>query len=224
MKHPVDSVSNHQISVNVLVAMELALVAGAIEADSFVFHGNIFASLQSGNLIMLGVNLVGGHWLAALHRIVPLMAFFITTMLVRWRQHQTAGQDVNRLITRLFLGEGFLLAISMGINSFGDNWPASCLLASAAAIQLQTVRTVNGQPFNSTMMTGNVRLSAVLLTDALLNRQWEKLSQSRHLVLIWLSFGIGAACFALLVPLLQQWSLLPGVMILIAVIPQIIKS
>lgn len=219
-----DSVSDHAISVTVLMAMELALIAGAIEADSFVFHGNIFASLQSGNLIMLGVNLVGCKWLAAMHRLIPLLAFFLTTIIVRWFQQRTQNIHVKQFVTGVFVAEMLILTISMWINDAADNWPASCLLASAAALQLQTIRNVNGQTFNSTMMTGNVRLSAVLLTDALLTQQWAKLKSSRHLILIWLSFGLGAAIFALLVPVFKQWSLIPSIGLLIILTIQLRKQ
>lgn len=35
----------------------LTMAAGGIDAYSYIFHGQVFAGLQTGNMILLGVNL-----------------------------------------------------------------------------------------------------------------------------------------------------------------------
>ena len=55
--------------------MALAATAGGLDAYTYLVHGEVFAGLQTGNFILLGVHLGQGHLDALIHYLVPDFSF-----------------------------------------------------------------------------------------------------------------------------------------------------
>ena len=59
-----------QMSESLLVGLLLAFSGGLMDAYTYVFRGGVFANAQTGNLILLGINLFDGSFHNA-----PVLAF-----------------------------------------------------------------------------------------------------------------------------------------------------
>ena len=64
-----------QMSESIVVGLLLSLSGGLMDAYSYLFRGEVFANAQTGNILLFSVYLSRGQWLAALHYLLPVLAF-----------------------------------------------------------------------------------------------------------------------------------------------------
>ena len=50
----------------------LALTGGILDAYTYLNRGAVFATAETGNLVLLGVNLAMGHWLKVIYYLLPI--------------------------------------------------------------------------------------------------------------------------------------------------------
>lgn len=196
----------------------LTMAAGGIDAYSYLFHGEVFAGLQTGNLILLGVNLGQGDFSTSLHYVISILAFFVGTILIRlWqRQPRFTQPDPVRKQWVLAYESGLLLLTALVVNLV-PSVLVTVLLSFVAAAELQEFRRLNGGPFTPLMMTGNLRTLAETTIDALVYHDSQALQKLKATGAIMLTFGLGACLIALTAPWLHLLSILvPAVILLCA--------
>ena len=66
-----------QISDSRRLAMILAISGGLMDAYTYIFRDEVFANAQTGNILLLGVNLSEGNYQKALHYFFPVIAFAV---------------------------------------------------------------------------------------------------------------------------------------------------
>lgn len=196
----------------------LTMAAGGIDAYSYIFHGQVFAGLQTGNMILLGVNLGQGHWSASLRYIISILAFFVGTIIIRIMQRSTWSDEHENGHRKLVLiYEAVLLLIIAGISQFVPSIIATILLSITAAAELQEFRRLNGGPFTPLMMTGNLRTLAETSFDALIFHETAAVNKLKTTASIMVTFIIGAALIAISTPIISKFSIvIPAIVILIA--------
>ena len=65
------------LSNSFIVYAILALSGGFMDAYSYMCRGKVFANAQTGNILLLGINISERNWQMALHYLVPVLAFAI---------------------------------------------------------------------------------------------------------------------------------------------------
>ena len=83
----------YQTSETLPVGLLLALAGGFLDAYSYLNRGQVFATAETGNLVLLGINFSMGNWSQALHYLLPVLAY-------------TAGVLVTELLRRRLGEEG----------------------------------------------------------------------------------------------------------------------
>ena len=73
MKHKIHG----QMSDSFLTAAFLSVSGGLQDAYTYIFRGKVFANAQTGNILLLGINISERNWHMALHYLVPVLAFAI---------------------------------------------------------------------------------------------------------------------------------------------------
>ena len=53
----------------------LALAGGSLDCYTYLNRGQVFATAETGNLVMMGARLAQGQWAQALHYLPPILAF-----------------------------------------------------------------------------------------------------------------------------------------------------
>ena len=168
--------------------MVLAATAGGLDAYTYLVHGEVFAGLQTGNFILLGVNLGQGQCSALIHYLIPIFAFAFGALLARFLQTK-----ISKKQQLWFLSFEFLLLLFVGFFSpTMPNLLANALLSIAAATQLQEFQKLKGRPFTSLMMTGNLKNLATNFFEGYLNHQSEKRVAFKDTLIILGSFLSGA--------------------------------
>ena len=75
--------TTYPIHERLLIGTLLTAAAGSFDAYTYLLHGEVFAGLQTGNVILLGVHLGQGQWHTAIRYLVPILAFMFGTMAAR---------------------------------------------------------------------------------------------------------------------------------------------
>lgn len=147
---------NH-ISESFHLAAILAITGGYMDAYTYLARGKVFANAQTGNIVLLGIEIMDGKFIETTKYLIPIVAFvvgiFVAEMIrnkystfkrVAWRQIILLIEILALIIT------AFLPIGSMDIV-------ANTIISFVSALQMGSFRYVNGNPFVSTMCTGNLR-------------------------------------------------------------------
>ena len=69
-----------QMSESLLLGGLLAVAGGFFDAYTYVCRGGVFANAQTGNIVLLGLELAERQWLRALTYLLPILAFAVGVM------------------------------------------------------------------------------------------------------------------------------------------------
>lgn len=178
-----------QMSETIRLGVILALSGGFMDAYSYIGRGGVFANAQTGNMLLLGVNLSTGNWGKAVQYFFPVFAFAMGI----------AAAEVMRIKApaRLHWRQAAVLAealILAGVAFFPQsmNLPANAITSFACGIQVESFRKVRGVGAATTMCIGNLRSGTQHLCSFFYEKKREDLE---HAVLYYgliLSFVAGA--------------------------------
>ena len=80
------SVTKVKIHETRRVGILLAFVGGFLDVHTYLLRGGVFANAQTGNMVLLMLQISEGQWMKALYYIIPIIAFFsgvVVTELVK---------------------------------------------------------------------------------------------------------------------------------------------
>lgn len=176
-----------------LIGALLSAAAGGLDAYTYLEHGEVFAGLQTGNFIMIGAHF-GTHNLPPIGKYAwSVFMFAIGTMIVRYIQHAYKEKYKLDRSTFILSYEIILLTIAGIIAPFVQDFVVTGILSMAAVAQLQEFRKLNGSPFTSLMMTGNLRTLAESFFDTFILKDTKIRPTFIKTFVIIFSFALGAA-------------------------------
>lgn len=189
------------------VATLLGMAAGFLEAYTYLERGGVFANAQTGNMALLGVYLIQGHWREVINYLVPLLAFVLGIFLTRLLRYISEHRAANLLHWRQWvLGLELVFLWSVGFIPVGEGWNrlATLWVSFVCALQLEAFRKVHGQTFATTMCTGNLRSGVELVCLFWKTGNWEHLNGAMNYFSVIGSFVLGAAVSGMVCPLLSE--------------------
>jgi uncharacterized membrane protein YoaK (UPF0700 family) len=145
-------------------AMLLATAGGLLDAVVYLNNGHVFANAMTGNVIFLGIALVGRNWTDIVLHLVPIGGFIagvVTSKGVRSR-----FQDRPFLL----LGLTFEIVALFALGWLSLDAPHMIITATTAfvgAFQVASYRRVDSFAYNSTFVTGNLRDTVEGLYDTI---------------------------------------------------------
>ncbi len=196
-----------QMSETLELGVVLALAGGFMDAYSYMCRGHVFANAQTGNILLLGVNLSQGNWPAAVRYLVPVLAFVAGLALA----------DLFRLIRRgtetlhwrqVTVALEALVLIAVGFMPQSLNLLANSLTSLACGIQVESFRKIHGSGIATTMCIGNLRSATQNLSEFLHTRDRGALQKSGLYYFIILCFIVGAILGNLAVGALAEKAIL----------------
>ncbi|MDO5303362.1 MAG: YoaK family protein [Clostridia bacterium] len=162
-----DRENKRQKSESFTVGALLAISGGILDAYTYLCRGKVFANAQTGNIVLVGINSAEGNWKGVFSAMIPVVAFMLGVLVTELTRHRIDNDKLQRIHWRhfnIFL-EIALLAIIALIPLGHLDHLVNIVVSFVCSIQVQTFRKVHGNPFATTMCTGNLRSG----TEALLN-------------------------------------------------------
>jgi len=199
------------------------MIAGALDAYSYLEHGEIFAGLQTGNFILLGIHLGRMEFSTVGHYLASILAFAVGTMLARGLQHLLEKRSVNQQYIVLWYELVLLVFVMIATNRLPDI-VITTLLSLAAAAELQEFRRIKGAPFTPLMMTGNLRKASASLYDGVRYHDHKASSQALDTFTVLGSFAIGAILIGLFSKILAGFALIVPILIIVGLITWLYRT
>ena len=204
----------YQRSESLPVGLLLALAGGVLDSYTFLNRGEVFATAETGNLVMLGVHLARAQWAEALYYLFPILAFaagVLCTELMKSRI-EAAGLHVHWRLP-LLLVECVVIGVVAFLPLGRLDALANILISFTSAIQIESFRKFVGCACATTMCTGNLRSGTENLFQWLRSHQSAQLQKALVYYGLILSFVVGAILSAVVS---LVWG---GYSVLIACIP-----
>ena len=200
------------------VGILLAFVGGFLDVYTYLLRGGVFANAQTGNMVLLMVQLSEGQWMKALYYIVPIIAFLsgvVVTELVklheRWHEYVLIIE-----IVLLFL-----------IGFYPVTFPAMIVnvtISFICALQISSFRKLRGAVYATTVCTGNLRSAAEQFTLFYIRHDEEAKKKCLNYFIIIFSFCLGALIGALLIKCLEIYAIWICCLILIVVVVLLLRK
>lgn len=192
-----------QMSDSVILGIFLALAGGFMDSYSYLCRDHVFANAQTGNMLLLGVNLADGNLGQAFHYFCPVMAFIIGIVLadlVRHRWEKTSRfhwRQVSVLVEAVIL-------LGVCLIPRGMNLLANSFTSFACGIQVESFRKIHGNGIATTMCIGNLRSGTQNFCDYLIHRKKDNLKKCMLYYGIILCFMIGAVVGSFVIKILWE--------------------
>src|SRR3954469_2982490 len=187
-----DEESRPATRASLRLGMVLAVAGGFQDAFSYIDLGGVFANAQTGNVVLFGVEAAREHWTAAVRHVPSLLAF-VAGVAVAETLHRPGVAAALRWPARIALIVEIVVLAVVGLLPRGT--PDSVLIvliAFTASVQVTTFRTLIIWPYNTAMVTGNLRTAAQAAYAAVADRDPEAVRKARSFAVIIASFVVGA--------------------------------
>lgn len=170
------------------VALLLAFAGGCLDAYTWIIHG-VMANAQTANLVLLGVHGSAGNWVEASRFVPPMIAFAVGVVVAAWLRRATGDRAaaISTLIEVLML-----IVVAVLHNRLPD-LAGTLGISFVAAMQTAVFTKVEGVPYSSVMITGNMRQATEGLFAAISRRELGALRRAGLFAVLCVAFGFGAA-------------------------------
>lgn len=207
----------YQTSETLPVGLLLALTGGLLDAYSYLNRGQVFATAETGNLVLLGINFSMGNWSQVLHYLLPVLAYTVGVLVTELlRRHLSDEGGWLHWRQYLLLVECIVIAVVAFLPQ-NVNPLANLLISFASAVQVDSFRKFNGCGCATTMCTGNLRSGTEHLFFWLSRRERDALDKVVLYYGLILSFVTGAVLSGLLSQLFHRQT------VLVAILPLLIS-
>ena len=185
--------------LSVLAASGLATAAGgAMDAWVYLAHGHVFATAQSGNVVLMGVALAEGDIARAATHFGSPLAFTAGLLASRLSGELLKRRRLNSRAIRLGLECVMLVALGLLADRMANRAVTACI-GFIAGVQITSLSRIGSWSFNTGMTTGNLLAGVSALAKALSGsaQEWP---HAAVMFLLCFAFGVGAAAGAWLTP------------------------
>jgi len=183
-------IGNNQMSETFRLGAVLALAGGFLDAYTYLVRGKVFANAETGNMVLLGVNLLNGQWEKALGYVAPILAFAIGVVVAEAIKKRVQERSLHWRQISLLAEMVILLVVCFLPQSMNN--AANVAVAFVCAVQVESFRKVHGNAFATTMCTGNLRSGTERLWQFLQSGKRESLTQAGRYYGIIFFFIVGA--------------------------------
>lgn len=191
MKHSYP-ISN-QPSESLILGLFLAFVGGFLDAYTYVARDHVFANAQTGNIVLLGINIMERNWMNMIYYLLPILAFILGVVIVEMIKSKYKKQESLIHWRQIIIAiEIFSLFIVAFIPIGSKNMIANVIISFVCSMQVESFRTIKGNSIATTMCTGNLRSATEKLYFGLMYKKNTSIEKSFHYFFVILSFLFGA--------------------------------
>ncbi|AYM02083.1 YoaK family protein [Levilactobacillus yiduensis] len=191
-----------------VLTLGATLVMGMIDADTFLNHGAVFVSAQTGNMVVFVVKLAEHGWGAAWVNVPVWIGYFLGCFLAQGlSEHLGQGNKRRQMRWLMLLDVGAYTVLASLQTAIPTLWLIFGL-GIVAGYELTVFRQVGGIGINNGIMTGNTKNLATATYRAWFDGDRVARSKQRRIAIVLATFilgcGVGAR-LATLTPLGVLW-------------------
>ena len=188
---------NNQISETHLLGLLLAVVGGFLDAYTYLCRGHVFANAQTGNIVLLGVNLTEQNWNNVFYYLMPILAFVFGILVCEIIQTHFKWKKKLHWRQLIVLMEILCLVVAGFLTSSHFDTPVNIIISFVCALQVEAFRKMNGNAYATTMCTGNLRSASQQLYLYATTKQKSHLRNclQYYNVILFFIIGAGAGSF-----------------------------
>ena len=184
-----------QMSESFRLGVLLAITGGFLDAYSYVARGKVFATAETGNMVLMGLNIAHGNWQKVPHYLIPIICYALGVLVaeqIKGRYKNNADINIHwRQV--VVLAEILVVAVAAFIPQGELDIVANSSIAFVCSMQVESFRKVNGNAYATTMCTGNLRSAAEAFYRFFALRQPSEGSKATHYYGIIAIFILSAA-------------------------------
>lgn len=200
-----------QRSESFLVGALLACAGGLLDAYTYLSRGGVFANAETGNMVLLGIQLMQGQWHKAAAYLLPIVSYALGVLAAAFiRDHHRGGPRFHWRHSVLLAEIAAVCAVAFFPQGSWDR-AANAMVAFVCAMQVETFRKVRGNAFATTMCTGNLRSGTEAIYHACKGDDRMGLERGLCYYGIILFFIAGAALGVVLAGMMPQRAVLAAV-------------
>lgn len=179
-------------SESVLLGIFLAMAGGFLDTYTFVGRGGAFANTQTGNLVLLGVDVYKGNWNTALIHILPIVAFIIGVICAETIKTNTSILSISKSEHAVLVFEIVILLIIGFLPHSIPNNIVNITISFVTSLQYCAFKKLADSPYATTMCTGNLRSASQAAYVAFIKKDGEAAKKSIRYFAVIFSFLLGA--------------------------------
>ena len=126
--------------VPVRLGLIVICAGGFMDAYSYLLHDHVFATGQTGNIVLLCMNLAEGAWLGALHYLVSILAFVAGIMLSRHVLVQVHNRATHRMQRWVAVFEAVAFAAIALLPAWAPDLLVNSAISFCAAVSYENFR------------------------------------------------------------------------------------
>lgn len=196
-----------QMSENFILGIMLALTGGFLDAYTYITRGGVFANAQTGNIVLMGINLAKGDFERVFHYVVPILAFAFGILLAEVTKSKLKQAQHMHWRQIIVLAEIILLIVCGFIPDGKGNTAVNVVISFVCSLQVESFRVINGNTVATTMCTGNLRSGTELLFLGIRKKNKQIVLRSLTYYGINLFFTLGAIVGAVITRFLDVKSI-----------------
>ncbi len=158
----------------------LAMSGGFMDAYSYMCRGEVFANAQTGNILLMAVNLAKGNFGTALRYFAPVMAFIAGVVLAQTVHHIFKDRALHRRQIVILFEAVTLFAAAFIPHEL--NILCNCMISLACGAQVEAFRKISirgtypqSYACATTMCIGNMRTAASSICEYVAHRNRDDL-------------------------------------------------
>lgn len=187
-----------QMSESLLLGIILAVAGGYLDSYTYISRGGVFANAQTGNIVLLGVNLARGDFSKVLHYLIPVAAFAIGIIICEAVKSTLKDNTHIHWRQLIILLEIVFLFTAAFIPTGKTDIVVNTMISFVCSLQAGSFRVINGNAMATTMCTGNLRSGTQQLFIGLHDHSLTNIKKSLNYYSIILFFIAGAAAGTLI--------------------------
>lgn len=148
--------AKNQMSESIITGCFLAFVGGFLDAYTFLMRGGVFANAQTGNMVLFGIGLSEGNLFKVISYFIPILSFFIGIIIAEMIKSRYKNRTNFHWRQLVVLLECISLVVVAFLPKSAD-LAANAIVSFVCSLQVEAFRRFHGNPYATTMCTGNLR-------------------------------------------------------------------
>lgn len=182
----------------------LMLNAGMMGAYTYNLRGNVFCNAQTGNFVLLAIELGKCEWMKALYYLIPISAYLAGAFISEIVPTPLKRLGLFRWDTLLIGLEAVVLFLMGLVPLNAPDQIVQVAINFIASMQYNTFRQAEGIPMATTFCTNHLRQVGIALAKLVRKHDQAAMTRGDFHALMLLTFVIGGAILTFSIRWLQE--------------------